>query len=182
MRTLRLLPLVALTVVVLQAGAASAVPVVRTITSTAGAPDATWTGTAAVGLNANYNGLVDEGTSRTCGATPDVYCEYTLLALSNAVPADDADGRLRRNATVTLDQYSLQSPLSDFDVTVYATDAAGSVRGTEVGTSANTDVVDPDEVVTWSVTTTTGAPTQYFLVEVAYFTSLNATYRGTLKF
>jgi hypothetical protein len=176
----RVLAVVALVALVPSTGA-QAVPVTHNLALTVGETK-TWAGTPSPGANLNYNGLIDESTARGCSPDPQMKCEYALLALTNPVPADDLDGKLRRNVTVTLDEYTLPSPLSDFAVSLYETDATGSVRGNEVGTSDNTEVPDPDEQVMVSVTTTTANPTAYYLVEVAYFLTVYSGYRGTVKF
>ena len=165
----------------LSIGPAHAVPVKHKLEVAAGETK-TWNGTAAVGANVNYNGLVDEATAGECSDDVDTKCEYALLTVSNPVPDSDADGKLKRNLTITLDSYSIPSPGSDFDFRVFTTDAEGTKKGDEVGFSANTDVVDPDEQSVVSIQTTKTTPTVYLLVEVAYFTSLNATYKATVKF
>ena len=135
----------------------------------------------------NYNGLHTAlndlvGPARTCSTDPRNLCEYALVTATNPVPDTDTDGKLRKQMTVTLDNFFPASPASDFALTVYATDATGSARGAELGTSDNTEVPDPDESITVTVATTREAPTQYFLVEVAYFIGVNSTYTGTVRF
>ena len=172
----------ALLLAMLPLGNAQAVPVTHNLALNAGETK-TWDGTAAPGANANYNGAVPPlGPERTCSADIQTKCEYALVALTNPVPEEDADGKLTKTATFTLDNYSLPSPASDFALTIYDTDKDGAVRGEELGTSDNSDVPDPDEQVTISVQTTRLVSTKYYLVEVAYFTSLNASYKGTVKF
>jgi hypothetical protein len=179
----RFTPLLAAAVLfaMLPIGPAQAVEVTHRLDLKAGETK-TWDGTAAVGANVNYNGIVDEPTARTCSADIQTKCEYALVSLTNVVPDTDADGKVNKSVTFTLDSYSLESPLSDFALSVYTTDKDGSIRGDELGTSDNSDVPDPDEQVAFAVQTTRLEPTKYFLVEVAYFTSLNASYKGTVKF
>lgn len=161
---------------------AQAVPVTHNLAVNNGETK-TWNGTAAVGANANYNGAVEPlGPGRECSNDIQTKCEYALVALTNPVPETDLDGKLNRSTTITIDTFSPESPASDFALTVYTTDKDGAVRGDELGTSDNTSVPDPDEVVSFSVQTTRTEPTKYFLVEVAYFTSLNGSYKGTVRF
>jgi hypothetical protein len=163
-------------------GHAEAVPITHNLALNAGETK-TWDGTAAVGANVNYNGAVQQlGPARTCSADIQTKCEYALLSLTNPVPDTDADGKLNKSLTVTIDNYSIESPASDFALTLYTTDKDGAVRGDELGTSDNSAVPDPDEQVSTTIQTTRTEPTKYILVEVAYFTSLNASYRGTAKF
>ena len=82
---------------------------------------------------------------------------------------------------MTITDSTLPSPASDFALTLYASDADAN-RITELGRSDNADIPDDDESVTVQVTTTLEAPTQYILVEVAYFTSAGAGYGATLDF
>jgi hypothetical protein len=164
------------------AGQAQAVPVKHNLALKAGETK-TWEGTPGVGLNANYNGAVDPATARTCSDDIETKCEYALVALTNPVPDTDADGRLTKSVSITLDSFRpLDSPFTDFALAVHTTDETGSVRGDEVGFSDNSDVPDPDEQVVFSVTTTTSTPTVYFLVEVAYFYVFQCQYTGTVKF
>ncbi|MGH2710960.1 MAG: hypothetical protein ACRDH9_07135 [Actinomycetota bacterium] len=161
------------------AGEAQATEITHNLALNAGETK-TWNGTSRLGLNANYNGLVDD--NRHCNVTnpgdfdydPRAMCEYALVSLTNPVPAGDADGKVKKNVGILLDSFSLQSPATDVDFSVYATNANGSVKGDELGASANLDVVDPDEFVQLSIETTLAEPTKYLLVEVAYFTTLHA--------
>lgn len=185
-RTITRLLVAATLVAVLPLSAASAVPVTHEIAVAAGETQ-TWQGTARTGTNLNYNGLASQldpilGSARTCSTDPRNMCEYALVAVTNPVPEDDADGKLRKTMTVTLNGYSPESPATDVALTVYETDETGSTRGSELATSDNTDVPDPDEQVSVSVTTTLDEPTQYYLVEVAYFIGVNSSYTGTVRF
>ena len=159
----------------------TAAPITHRVEVTAGQLK-TWQGTAAVGANVNYNGLIDEGTERQCSTDAQTLCEYTLVTLHNPVPLDDLDGKVRKSVSITLDAFTLPSPASDFDMVVFDTDSTGATKGNIVAESANTDVVDQDEQVNFSVETTFLSPTRYYLVEVAYFTTANAAYRGTVNF
>jgi hypothetical protein len=168
--------------VVILAGQAQAVPITHNVAVAANEVK-TWEGTAAVGLNANYNGAIEEDTARTCTDDIETKCEYALVALTNPVPEEDADGRLNKSVIITLNNFRpLDSPFTDFALAVYTTDETGSFRGDEVAFSDNSDLPDPDEQVGFSVTTTTTTPTVYYLVEVAYFYVLNSQYTGTVDF
>lgn len=167
---------------IIPAGPAHAVPITHTLEVAANEVK-TWEGTAAVGLNANYNGAVDSDTARTCTDQIDTKCEYALVALTNPVPEEDADGKLVKSVIITLNNFRpLDSPFTDFALAVYNTDETGSFRGDEVGFSDNSDLPDPDEQVGFSVTTTWTTPTVYYLIEVAYFYVFNCQYTGTVDF
>lgn len=186
MKALWRLAVAGMFVAVLPMTAASAVPVTHELAVSPG-ETVTWDGTARTGVNPNYNGLSAQlepvfGPARTCRETPEALCEYALVAATNPVPEDDADGRVSKSMTVTLDNFVAPSPASDFALTVYETDAAGETRGAEVSTSDNTEVPDPDEQVRVTVITTRDAPTRYFLIEVAYFSSVQGSYTGTINF
>ena len=162
---------------------ASAAPTITHEVAVAAGETATWDGTPAVGANVNYNGLIDESTAGVCSDTdPTTKCEYALVTVTNVVPEDDADGKLRKLLRITLDNYTLPSPASDFALTVFETDAEGSTKGPEVGRSDNTDVPDDNEEVGFQVTTTLEESTKYYLVEVVYFTSAMSGYTGTVAF
>lgn len=183
---IRRVVLAAAVLAIVPIAAAQAAPITHNVEIGAGETKI-WAGTPRTGVNPNYNGLHAAlndvfGPARTCTTNPQNLCEYTLVKASNPVPADDADGKLRKPMSVTLNNFSPESPVSDFALTVYTTDSTGSTRGQELATSDNTDVPDPDETVTVTVQTTTAEPTQYFLVEVAYFIGANSGYRGTVQF
>ena len=38
-----------------------------------------------------------------CSKDPNYYCDTVLVKYSNPVPKDDADGKLRRSSTITID-------------------------------------------------------------------------------
>lgn len=182
MKRIPLVLAVSLVAVVMFAGQAHAVPVKHNLAVAAGETK-TWEGTPGVGANANYNGLIDDSTARTCTDDVQTKCEYALVALTNPVPDTDPDGRLSRSATITLNNFRpLDSPFTDFALAIYTTDSTGSVRGEELGFSDNSDVPDPDEQAVISVQTTTATPTVYVLVEVAYFYVFNSQYTGTVQF
>ena len=167
--------------VVMFAGQAQAVEVTHKLAVKAGETK-TWEGTPGVGLNVNYNGVIDPATARTCSDDIDTKCEYALVSLTNPVPNTDPDGRLTKSATITLNNFRpLDSPFTDFAMTVYTSDANGT-RGDELGFSDNSDLPDPDEQVVISVQTTKTTPTVHVLVEVAYFYVFQCQYTGTVQF
>lgn len=150
---------------------------------------AEWDGEPAVGANINYfNNFQAEPVGQVfpigqCSQDdPRTYCEYALIALSNPVPEDDADGRLRKSATIKLDGFNpVPDPVTDFDLLVYESDAEGT-KGTEVGQDGSILDADFTEVVTASVTTTRTEPVKYLLAEIVYYASPNASYHGTVQF
>jgi hypothetical protein len=169
----------------------------------------TWRGTAKLGLNSAF---LTDVPDRRCEDAPvgDFYydprtaCDTILVSATNPVPDTDADGKLRRNITITLNEFlgGAQAP-TDVDFMVRHSDATGAKGapvegGNGVGWSANGLPDDPDESVTFPVETTRTSPTQYYLVEVFYFISVYATdlcalpeqvrptpcapYKGTVQF
>lgn len=169
----------------------------------------TWSGTAKLGLNAAF---LDDVPTRRCEDTepggfyydPRTVCDMVHISATNPVPDADADGKLKRNITITMNEFltGMQAP-TDIDFVVHNSDAAGTKGepvegGNGVGWSANSLPDDPDEQVVFSVETTRTVPTKYFLVEVQYFLSPYATnlcalpeqvrptpcapYKGTVQF
>ncbi len=151
----------------------------------------TWSGTPKLGLNAAIN---DPVVDRRCEDTepgsfyydPRTVCDFVHISATNPVPENDADGKLKRNITITINEFlgGLQPP-TDIDFVVYHADADGTKGqrvegGNGTGWSANNLPNDPDEQVSFSVETTRTVPTKYFLVEVQYFTSLYAVDLCTL--
>jgi hypothetical protein len=205
MRTPRLLATAAFVAMMFAGQSAHAVELSHNLALNAGETK-TWNGAPrGVGANANYNGLVSEGNERPCTVTsvgdfdydPRTMCEYALVSVTNPVPQEDLDGKLKKNMIVTIDSFAIPSPFSDFALTLYDTNATGTLKGAELGTSDNTDVPDPDEQVVLSVETTRTEPTKYFLVEVAHFYAVTldlcalpaeirpspcAPYKGTVQF
>ena len=169
----------------------------------------TWSGTAKLGLNAT---LVTAVPDRECSdaAPGDFYydprkvCDTVLISATNPVPETDLDGKLKRNITITVNDFitGAQAP-TDIDFTVFQSDASGA-KGEQVpgdngvGWSANDLPDDADESVTFSVETTRTIPTKYYLVHLFYFISPYATdlcalpeqvrpspcapYKGTVQF
>lgn len=176
MKRISLVLAASLLAVVMLAGQAQAVPVKHNLAVAAGETK-TWEGTPGVGTNVNYSG------DRVCTDDVDTKCEYALVSLTNPVPDTDADGRLTKSVTITLNNFRpLDSPFTDFAFAVYTTDQTGSVRGDELGFSDNSELPDPDEQVITSITTTRTNPTVYVLVEVAYFYVFGSQYTGTVQF
>lgn len=146
----------------------------------------TWNGTPKLGIGAALTTSVPE---RKCddAAPGDFYydprkaCDIIHISVTNPVPENDPDGKLKKNLTITLNNFltGAQAP-TDVDFWVNQSDATGAmgepVEGANgVGWSANDLPDDPDESVTFSVETTTLIPTRYYLVSVGYFISPYAT-------
>ena len=167
----------ALGMVLVSVAAASAAPD-RTIEMTPGTLK-TWAGTDAPGANVAYWGdpVTGSNATRACGKNVQDYCDYVLLAFTNPVPDTDADGRVTRSATITVDA---NNDVSDFDLVAYASDAAGT-RGTELVRDARFIYAATTETVTVSVQTTRTQPTVYVLAEIVYFTAAQG-YAGSVSF
>lgn len=142
----------------------------------------TWNGTPKLGLGAALTTAVP---SRRCEDTdpgdfyydPRTQCDIIHISVTNPVPESDADGKLKKNLTITLNQFltGIQAP-TDVDFWVNESDATGAMGapvegGNGVGWSANDLPDDPDESVTFPVETTRTVPTKYYLVSVGYFIS-----------
>jgi len=141
-----------------------------------------WSGTAKLGLNA---ALTTNVPDRECSdaAPGDFYydprkvCDTVLISATNPVPETDLDGKLKKNITITVNEFitGAQAP-TDIDFTVFQSDATGA-KGEQVpgdngvGWSANDLPDDPDESVTFPVETTRTIPTKYYLVHLYYFIS-----------
>ena len=169
----------------------------------------TWSGTAKLGLNA---AITTDVPDRHCGDAepgdfyydPRTVCDMVHVSATNPVPETDLDGKLKKNITITINEFltGMQAP-TDIDFAVYESDAAGTKGalvegGNGVGWSANSLPDDPDESVTFPVETTRLIPTKYYLVAVQYFISPYATdlcalpeqvrptpcapYKGTVQF
>ena len=131
----------------------------------------TWEG-AAVGLNPLYF-----EAEAGCSTDPTNFCEYALLSYTNPVPADDADGRLTRTSTITI----TPTAVSDLDLQVYASDAAGTM-GTMIGSSTAYPIDNEGVESVYAVMrTTTEVPTVYVLVEVIHYANVGG-YTGSATF
>lgn len=193
MKRLRTAALLLLPVALLAAPSASAEAATdRTLSVSAGSGSTTWKGTAAPGLNAYYFGVVGDpapatlGPLRrgTCGKTVTDYCDSTLLELSNPLTdAELAAGKTSktRTATITIGEYApVPDPATDFDLVVWAVDAAGN-RTTEVARDGDqTDTAN--ETVSFSVKTTPAASTVRYVVDVVYFASAGSGFTGRIGF
>ena len=177
--TRRILIAITALVALVPASAASAA-VDRTVEVAAGKSE-TWAGTKMPGTNLNYFNVTTTGDTvlktGTCTKDPQTYCDLTLVALSNPVPADDADGKLRRTATFTISDYA--GPAADVDMELYASDETGA-RGDSLGGS--TEFTTETEQASVAVTTTLEEPTKYVLVQVIYFVQPGTGYTGDVKF
>lgn len=151
----------------------------------------TWAGTPKLGTNLALDpgALIIDPPDRYCADTdpgsfyydPRSVCDTVLVSATNPVPESDADGKLKRNLTITVNEFltGAQAP-SDVDLAVYQSDATGAKGepvegGNGVGWSANGLPNDPDESVTFPVETTRTIPTKYYLVAVQYFIMPYAT-------
>lgn len=129
-----------------------------------------WSGTAAAGLNQT------DIDSAPCAADKVAeMCELVLLRFDNAPSA----GQASRAATgvVTLSDFTpVPGPGTDLDLYVYDSDEYGT-RGSLLDRSEN-GIDEHDERVEFDVVTTAQRPSQYVLVEVAYFQNPGSGYRG----
>jgi hypothetical protein len=177
----RLTPLIAAAVLIamLPIGPAHAVTVSHTRALNAGETK-TWSGTAKLGANASYNANVsaEEGYCTEAGPgsfyyDPRSVCDYVLISATNPVPDTDADGKLKKNLSITINEFLGGVQATDYDMRLYTTDATASFRGEEVGFSANSSPEDPDEQIVISVETTRTplVSTKHYLLEIGYFLS-----------
>lgn len=175
----------------LVAGLAIAAPasaaIDRTVTVSPGETTgtATWTGATGSGLNTSY--LLDGigPFTGTCGSLddPQTACETTLVHVTG-----DPVG----SGTVTfrIDGFL---PVSDFDLHVFASNAAGDAEGdapTPTGDSQSSPLGDDDpratsagdyETVTMPISGEGEPLDSYFLVQVPYFAVANDAYTGHVK-
>jgi hypothetical protein len=120
----------------------------------------TWSGPVATGHNEDYIAALGE----PCGVTVETFCDATLI---NVVAGDFFEtfgGGVEFSIADT--------PGNDFDLYVYASDAAGT-RGQLVGASAG-----PTDVESVAVQNANG----YFLVQVVYFDVTASGYNGRAEF
>jgi hypothetical protein len=174
----------ALAAVALAAPAAQAAPD-RTVEVSPTTNVLKWTGASAVGLNLSW--FVNRSQyPGTCSKDPQTYCETTLVH----VTAQDVapSGRL----IFRIENFK---PVSDFDIRVYESDAAGGADnkiGSPVGDVAATSPAGSDDPrftgpgdfettaidLSPYVSEETADVDAYFLVMVPYFTVINDTYDG----
>jgi hypothetical protein len=120
----------------------------------------TWSGPVATGHNENY----DAATGEPCGATVETFCDATLINVQAGDFFETSGGGVEFAISNT--------PGNDFDLYVYASDAAGT-RGQLVGASAG-----PTDRESVAVQNANG----YYLVQVVYFDVTAAGYNGRAEF
>jgi hypothetical protein len=161
----------------------------KTATVAAGA-EFKWTGTTATGMNQYYWDPAGVGPAgpvedHKCDKTQAYYCEDILLKFENPFTAAElADPKKKfkdRSATILLDAFSPASPVSDFDLFAYESDASGAV-GQELDSDGAIAVGDDTEEVNVTITTTKTVSTVYVLARVVYFQVVNGNYKGTVSF
>jgi hypothetical protein len=120
----------------------------------------TWTGPVATGHNENY----DAASGEPCGTTDATRCDATLVNVLAGTFFDTSGGGVEFSIADT--------PPNDFDLYIYASDAAG-VRGQLVGASAG-----PTDEESVAVQNANG----YYLVQVVYFDVTASGYTGHAEF
>ena len=153
----------------------------------------TWAGKKMTASNQHYFENLDPVGQElmepyTCNKTRLNYCEVALVKVNNPVPADDVDGKLKKNIQMRIGTFDpVPAPATDFDLVVYASDASGT-RKEEVAQSAAgaTSGDDPAqfgaEAVDFTVNTTTAEPSRYYLVHIVYFQTVETGYTGEISF
>jgi hypothetical protein len=121
----------------------------------------TWAGPVATGHNEDYV----PATGEPCGATAGTFCDATLINVQAGNFFETSGGGVEFSISDT-------PPPNDFDLYVYAIDAAGTC-GQLVGASAGS--TDEESV---AVQNANG----YYLVQVVYFDVTNAGYNGRAEF
>jgi hypothetical protein len=120
----------------------------------------TWTGPVATGHNEDYNGQ----SGQPCGKTEADYCDATLVNVQAGDFFETSGGGVEFSIADT--------PPNDFDLYVYASDAAGT-RGPLVGASAG-----PTDVESTAIINANG----YYLVRVIYWDVTMSGYQGRAEF
>jgi len=132
----------------------------RTATLSADAAEFTFDGTSASGTHVYESNLLPFDPE-FCSKTPDSYCDITHFEIKSGGPV---------GLRVSLDEFT--TPVSDFDLYVYKSDAAGAV-GTEVDNSGNIPG-EAEEVIV------SGAAPGYYLAVVPYFFVPGGGFKGTI--
>ncbi|HEX2031312.1 MAG TPA: hypothetical protein VHL78_07940 [Actinomycetota bacterium] len=114
-----------------------------------------WDGAAASGENQDY----DAASGEPCNETPEGYCEQALVHVNTAEP-------------VAIEVSLADDPINDFDLYIYASDAAGS-RGALIDQSANPQTLLEAVQV--------GNAQGYYLVQVVYFQTIESGYSATAE-
>jgi hypothetical protein len=120
----------------------------------------TWTGPVATGHNEDY----DPVSGQPCGKTVADYCDVTLVNVQAGNFFETSGGGVEFSIADT--------PPNDFDLYVYASDAAGT-RGQLVGSSAG-----PTDVESTAIINANG----YYLVRVIYWNVTASGYQGRAEF
>lgn len=120
------------------------------------------------GINVGYN----EGLTG-CSKDPQSYCEYVLVKLTNEYDEDKAKkGRERATANFVLTTATNQ--ISDYDVFWYESDESGALGAQIASSTAFPYGADSTEQAALSVTTTEEVADVWVLVEVVYFSAIEA--------
>lgn len=144
-----------------------------------------WTGTTGTGVNLSSFTTSDDAVN-PAGCAKDVqnYCDTVLVAFTNPVPADATKPTLKETGVIDLTAFTpVPGPISDYDVHVYNSNAQGA-KLAETVPFATADATNPDtpgasdEHIVFDVITTKTQPTNYYLLEVVYFTSVQGSYAG----
>ncbi len=149
-----------------------------------------WQGQSAQGVSNYYYwdpvgaGNTGPFTHTTCNKERTTYCEQVLVELANPLTAAEIESGVESKihaVTVWLDAFSQpRGPVNDFDLLVYASDAAGT-RGELLdsdGNLQNTTV----ELVSFDVVTTPTEPSKFILIDVVYYQVVNGSFRGHITF
>jgi hypothetical protein len=120
----------------------------------------TWTGATATGANQDY----DPASGEPCGKTVPTYCDVTLVDVQAGDFYETSGGGVEFSIADT--------PPNDFDLYVYASDAAGN-RGQLVGSSAG-----PTDVESVAIINANG----FYLVQVVYWLVADSGYQGRAEF
>ena len=147
----------------------------------------TWNGTTATGVNTSHFGAQDDAVNpEACGKDAQNYCDYTLVAFENPLTQAEKDAgktKKSKNATFTLTEFGpVPGPIADFDQKIYLSDVNGT-KGEMVNTPwATAQPPDYEETYTTKIETTLTQPIKYYLIEVIYFTTVQGSYKGSVKF
>lgn len=144
------------------AGSASAaMPPDRSFVLSSSVQEVKWDGTQAQGSYFHV-GPVNEFDPEHCSKESDAYCEHTLIEVRSGGPV---------KLDATAGEFS--SAIADFDLNLYKSDAAGKI-GEEVETSGEGPGTD-------EALTVPELQPGFYLVQVVYFFSPNASYKGSVK-
>ena len=128
----------------------------------------TCTGNDTSGANTEYN--FSSGEPCEEGIDPTIYCDLTLLQ----VDLDDPSFWDTRGGGVRIRLHDFEVPSSDYDLQIWASDAAGNKGSELVGSSGNPPGSEEE--------TTISQPDGYYLIQVVYFAVVDSHYHMTLEF